>query len=374
MVTLTKEDLNVLRAPFKAKEHEFLRGFAYVAEFAVVNRIEDVDPAWQFEITSLVTRPTVGIKDQVQVTCTAALTINGTTRYGVGQAKAYETKAYPDKQSGEMKPTEEANEAEKSAATDALKRAARLFGIGRYLLVLPKDIKDERALETWLQRMLEAKAKAEGFKDDPAYAKMEQMAKDYLLTGDERILTGDNRTTMPNLQERDDWSGGEIADQMVGGYEDLPSDAAEASYRLDPDARAALIKSLDNIGDKHGYGMEPDPHDYDEGETSYDDPTPTEHYTIPTNIVVTKAGKEGKIDNLYHVIEGCTFFSREAFRLLSYEDDVIESLGEVGITDLQDTVTVVYTQEGDFKKPVRVRRNSINAVVDVTGVASLVSY
>jgi hypothetical protein len=46
----------------------------------------------------------------------------------------------------------EANQAAKSAATDALKRAARLFGVGRYLLDLPNSVKDEKSLGTWLRQ------------------------------------------------------------------------------------------------------------------------------------------------------------------------------------------------------------------------------
>lgn len=322
MATLTKEDLTILKAPFKATEHEFLRGFVYITEFAIVTRIEDVDPAWQFEITALDSRPTTGGKDQVQITCTAALTINGVTRYGVGQAKAYETKPYTDKGTGETKLTEEANEAEKSAATDALKRAARLFGIGRYLLVLPDDIKNEGQLATWIKRMLDAKAKAEGLQGDVAYVQMEQMAKDYLLTGDERILTGDH----DNQETFDDREQQEYEDMLTG----------------DP---ALIVEKL---------------------EAAQNATPPTERYTEPTNIVVTRAGEGGYLNNVYHVIEGCTFFSREAFRLLSYDEDIIDLLGEVGVTELPDTVTIVYTQAGGGKEPWRIRRNKTNEVVDLT--------
>jgi len=47
--------------------------------------------------------------------------------------------------------TTEANEGEKSAATDALKRCARLFGIGRYLLTLPDNVKDVDSMARWLK-------------------------------------------------------------------------------------------------------------------------------------------------------------------------------------------------------------------------------
>lgn len=119
---LTAQDLAVLRKPFAVKDHEFLRGFTYITESAITTRIEDVDPEWTFEIMHVTTRDT-------QCIVHARMTIKGVVRDGIG-----------------MQVIQSAGEAEKGAATDALKRCARLFGIGRYLLDLPSGINDEKAL------------------------------------------------------------------------------------------------------------------------------------------------------------------------------------------------------------------------------------
>lgn len=132
---LTKKDLEILQRPFAANEHEFLKGKAYITEGAITDRIEMVDPAWELEQISLFNRP-----ESNQVICTMRLTINGVHRDGVGMSQVTKLK------SGEG----EANEAEKAAATDALKRAARLFGIGRYLLDLPGYVVDVKTMGEYL--------------------------------------------------------------------------------------------------------------------------------------------------------------------------------------------------------------------------------
>lgn len=131
---LTKEDLQILRSRFAAQEHEFHRGNAYLTESAIATRIEEVDPSWTLEIVSKDKRDDI-------YTIIVRLTIGGVFRDGVGMASALF-----DKNTG----TTEVNEPEKSAATDAFKRAARLFGIGRYILDFPDDIKDMGALKRYL--------------------------------------------------------------------------------------------------------------------------------------------------------------------------------------------------------------------------------
>ena len=132
---LTKEDLFALQYPFKAAEHEFLKEKAYITEGAITDRIEQVDPSWMLEQISLYARP-----DSNQVVCTMRLTIKGVWRDGVGMSAITKLKSGAG----------DANEAEKSAATDALKRAARLFGIGRYLLDLPPNVVNEDSLRKYL--------------------------------------------------------------------------------------------------------------------------------------------------------------------------------------------------------------------------------
>lgn len=138
-MTLTKEDLATLQFPFKANEHRFLQGKAYIREDAITERIEQIDPAWEFKYVEMSSRVAAG-SEKPLIFCIMNLTIKGVTRSGVGMADVTLTKKGDD----------EANEAEKSAATDALKRAARLFGIGRYLLDLPPNVKDVVSLREYL--------------------------------------------------------------------------------------------------------------------------------------------------------------------------------------------------------------------------------
>jgi hypothetical protein len=122
-MTLTAENLAILKRPFSRADHEFLQNFVYLTEEAITNRIEEVDPSWTFTIERA-----DRIGDQSIVNAT--LTILDVSRTGVGMQKV----------------NEKAGEPEKGAATDALKRCARLFGIGRYLLDAPK----ENEFNSWL--------------------------------------------------------------------------------------------------------------------------------------------------------------------------------------------------------------------------------
>ena len=142
---LTREDLAILQAPFPVEAHKFYRGLVYLHEEPITERIEEVDPAFGFRITQSYYRGHRPI-------AVGELTIKGCTRGNTGMDEVKFRKA-------EAKPTAPANESndgEKNAATDAFKRCARLFGVGRYLLTLPKDsegnctVTDERTLAAWL--------------------------------------------------------------------------------------------------------------------------------------------------------------------------------------------------------------------------------
>lgn len=126
---MNAQDLATLRKPFAARDHEWLQGNPYITESAITSRIEDVDPAWSLTIISIEQRGQ-------QLVCVARMTIKGVSRDAVGMAAIV-----TGKDGGK-----EVNEAEKSAATDALKRAARLFGVGRYLLDMPSSVRDEKTL------------------------------------------------------------------------------------------------------------------------------------------------------------------------------------------------------------------------------------
>jgi hypothetical protein len=130
-MALTAEDVRVLNSAFPRAAHEFMQGLVYLTEQAVTERIDTVDPAWSFEILRI-----EHVFDQAIVH--VRLTIKGVSREGVGMQKV----------------VEKAGEPAKGAATDALKRAARLFGVGRYLLDNPP--KEGRAFDDWLAQQQKA--------------------------------------------------------------------------------------------------------------------------------------------------------------------------------------------------------------------------
>ena len=135
-MTLTTDDLIILRKPFQPRDHEFKGNFAYIDEAEMATRIEEVDPAWTLEIIS----NTIRADDvQTQAVCHARLTIKGVAKDGIGM-QTYNTG------NGKLLATE----LEKGAATDAFRRAARLFGVGRYLLKAPSTVKDMATLTDWL--------------------------------------------------------------------------------------------------------------------------------------------------------------------------------------------------------------------------------
>lgn len=128
------ELLKALAAPFAVDDHEFFNSLVYLSEEAVAARLDSVCPEWTWE---LVGDPVVrgGVIAQ-----RGRLTISGIYRDGVGMAAAVMSKDG----------NREVNEPEKSAATDAFKRAARMFGVGRYLLRTPKTVNDYASLGRWL--------------------------------------------------------------------------------------------------------------------------------------------------------------------------------------------------------------------------------
>jgi hypothetical protein len=133
-MSLTHEQVKELGRPFPLEAHEWRKGrndkdYVYITETAVILRLNEVDPSWTLVITDRAereysttrTNTKTGEKYTLgahELAITVNLTVCGVTRYGVGMAEIA-----PD-----------AAEADKSAVTDALKRAARLFGVGGYLL------------------------------------------------------------------------------------------------------------------------------------------------------------------------------------------------------------------------------------------------
>lgn len=137
-MALTHEDLEILKRPFELHQHEFHNGNVYLRENAICDRLDLIDPSWTNDIIKDHTRATGDGK--LMAVCLMRITVKGVFRDGEGQAGAV-TK----KETGA-----ETNEPEKSAATDALKRAARLFGIGRYLLDA-RGVSNMKELAVWLK-------------------------------------------------------------------------------------------------------------------------------------------------------------------------------------------------------------------------------
>lgn len=137
---LTSEHIDRLCKPFPLSEHEFRpEGFAYITEAAITTRLDEIDPNWSLTVKELRDRSASATPT---VTVVVALTVCGVTRDGVGSS------AVEVDRDGRR----ETNEAEKAAATDALRRSARLFGIGRYLLNAPRvqNPADRTAFARWL--------------------------------------------------------------------------------------------------------------------------------------------------------------------------------------------------------------------------------
>lgn len=148
-----------LRWPFRLEDHRFDTEYPYLTEAPICNRLDEVDPAWSWVIVSIDTREVVGSRNEFKITVHGRLTIKGVTRDGIGQAMTRQSKPKTNQATGELI-TDEVNSAEKSAETDALKRAFRHFGGGRYLLTTQKaGIKTKDQLERWLNSALAAAEK-----------------------------------------------------------------------------------------------------------------------------------------------------------------------------------------------------------------------
>ena len=136
---LTEDHMAFFLMPLPPNEVMFLQGNAYAQEWAIASRIEQVDPAWSFAITDIHCR-------DKRTVATGTLTILDSTRGNVGMNQITYRKDAQDN------PHAEANDAEKSAATDCFKRCARLFGIGRYFLTLPNWVKDNASYGKWYRQ------------------------------------------------------------------------------------------------------------------------------------------------------------------------------------------------------------------------------
>lgn len=137
-MALTIEQSNQLKDYFPVRAHEFLNGATYLSEEAITDRLDEVDPSWEFHrLGDFAYR-------ENYVIATFRMTVGGVSRDGIGM---WDLKM--KKKDGNII---DAVDPEKSVSTDALKRAARLFGIGRYILEMGRAVSDERSLVDWLAK------------------------------------------------------------------------------------------------------------------------------------------------------------------------------------------------------------------------------
>ncbi len=78
--------------------------------------------------------------------------------------------------------------------------------------------------------------------------------------------------------------------------------------------------------------------------------------------VITQKTPDGK---LFMRIGEATLWSREAFRELGFEDEVVDSLGEVGETALSHAVTATWQEDGKWRKVIKLRRDDTGEVVAI---------
>ena len=163
MTGLTQDILSELKEPFPIDDHELRVGgfgeqLVYLTEEPLVDRLCEVDLNWEFKIVStIITDYNLSRPDSCTVT--ADLTICGITRSGVGTCVA--NMKLGEKIKGKFEKFDSPlilplSETEiKGAATDALKRCARLFGVGGYLLRLKGvKIRNENDFANWYKREL----------------------------------------------------------------------------------------------------------------------------------------------------------------------------------------------------------------------------
>lgn len=133
-MSLSSEQVERLCKPLSLEDHYFNDGLVYLTESGVAARLDEIDPSWEFQIKS------IEVQGDACVVW-GALKVAGVVRESVGMDS--------DKLSRDGKRV--VNEKQKAATTDALKRCARLFGIGRYLLKA-KGISNLEELRRWLEQ------------------------------------------------------------------------------------------------------------------------------------------------------------------------------------------------------------------------------
>lgn len=79
--------------------------------------------------------------------------------------------------------------------------------------------------------------------------------------------------------------------------------------------------------------------------------------------------REDKHKKAYVAAGGCSFQSREVFRVLGYSDTTIEQMAKKGTTvTLPDAIKIAYVMDGKFRKAVKVQRVSTGEVVEMANL------
>lgn len=153
---LTIEQRAFLAKPFTLNEHGFVNGNVYLKKSAIRRRLSLVGP-WSLS------QPTLISATERLVVMSASLTLGDESRAGVGTGVVITTST--DKSTGEILPLSDdmiarnTGKAFKTAASDTLPRAARLFGVGDYLKDAGK-IKTESDLKKLLDTLAPGAAAA----------------------------------------------------------------------------------------------------------------------------------------------------------------------------------------------------------------------
>jgi hypothetical protein len=96
-MSLTHQDLELLSKPFPAKAHKFVDNKPYIHEVPVGQRLDAVDPSWEWHIVKIERRPNAGEggKDVGTVYVHVSLIVKGVRRDGVGMAVIQQTNPLP---------------------------------------------------------------------------------------------------------------------------------------------------------------------------------------------------------------------------------------------------------------------------------------
>jgi hypothetical protein len=158
---LTPELVSLLNTPFAIADHEQREGsrgtwLTYITEEPLIVRLSAVDPNWEFRITNIRLLDGGAEPDVTEVF--GELTIMGITRANVGTDAAKTEGVWETGADGKRSKTGERvmsldENSTKAATTDTLKRCARLFGVGSYLLSVPriKASSEEEAQRQFVQ-------------------------------------------------------------------------------------------------------------------------------------------------------------------------------------------------------------------------------